>query len=267
MRKIRLTIEYDGTDYVGWQRQPNGPTVQEKVEAALGAVVGRKVDVISSGRTDAGVHARGMVAHFETDLDLPLTAFREGVNTHLPDDIAVVAAEEAPAGFHARYDALAKRYRYTILLGAIRSPIRKRYSWHVRRSLDVGAMRQAAAGFVGRHDFAAFRSAGCDAGTTVREIFSLGISRHGRLLHFDIVGDGFLRNMVRVIVGTLVEVGSGKRPPEAVTELLAGGCRDLSGVTAPPQGLCLMQVWYEGEPADWQGDAKACKSCQKSLDN
>jgi tRNA pseudouridine38-40 synthase len=266
MKKIKLTIEYEGTAYVGWQRQPNGLSVQEAVESALARIVGEPVTIISSGRTDAGVHARGMVAHFETNTDLPLSAFREGVNSHLPNDIAIVAAEPADADFHARYSALGKRYRYTVLIGDVRSPLAARTSWHIKRRLDVEAMRSAASLLVGKHDFAAFRSSGCDAQTTVRELFSIDIKKHGRLLHFDIIGSGFLRNMVRVIVGTLVEIGSGKRSPDEIAELLATGDRDLSGVTAPPQGLCLMQVWYDAEPGEWIASLKPCKSCEKSLD-
>ncbi len=267
MNKIKLTIEYDGTAYVGWQRQPNGTSVQTLVEQALAEICGQTVQIVSSGRTDAGVHARGMVAHFETDRELPVSAFREGVNSHLPADIAVVAAERVSADFHARYDALAKRYRYSICMGPVRSPIHSRFSWHIKKDLVLVRMKQAASLLVGKHDFAAFRSSGCDARTTVREIFAVEIKKHGRMLHIDIIGSGFLRNMVRVIAGTLVEVGAGKRGPDEVRELLSGGQRELSGVTAPPQGLCLMQVWYEGDLDAWQAEIKPCKSCQKSLDN
>ncbi len=266
MNKVKLTVEYDGTDYVGWQKQPNGTSVQEQVENALQQVCGEPVQVVSSGRTDAGVHARGMVAHFETHRDLPLSAFREGVNSHLPGDIAIKHAEYVAGDFHARYSALAKRYRYSFYLGQIRSPIHSRHSWHIKRSLDVEKIRQAASFFVGQHDFNAFRSSGCDAKTTVRELFAVEIKKHGKMLHLDIIGSGFLRNMVRIIVGTLIEVGSGKRQPEEIKDLLKGRQRDLSGVTAPPQGLCLMQVWYEGKFEDWQVDVKPCKSSQKSLD-
>lgn len=267
MNRIRLTIEYDGTAYAGWQRQPNGLSIQEVIEAALQHIVGHPVQVVSSGRTDAGVHARGMVAHFETDRELPMSAYREGANAQLPTDIAITDAVPVPPEFHARYSARAKRYRYTLHSGATRSPLAARFSWHLRSPLDIESMRVAAAGLIGCHDFAAFRSSGCVAKTTVREIFAIHLKRHGAQLHIDVIGSGFLRNMVRVIVGTLVEVGRGKRTAEDVRQLLASGDRDRAGVTAPPQGLCLMQVWYDGEPATWIADLKPCKSCQKTLDN
>jgi len=267
MNRIRLTIEYDGTNYVGWQRQPNGLSIQEVVESALQQVVGHTVQVVSSGRTDAGVHARGMVAHFDTNFDLPMTAYREGVNAHLPVDIAITDAVVVSPEFHARYSALAKRYRYTLNIGATRSPLAARYSWHLRSPLDLESMRVAAAYLVGHHDFAAFRSSGCVAKSTVRDIFSIQIKTHGRMQYIDVIGSGFLRNMVRVIVGTLVEVGRGKRMTDEVQQLLVTCDRDRAGATAPPQGLCLMQVWYDGEPAQWRADLKPCKSCQKTLDN
>jgi tRNA pseudouridine38-40 synthase len=244
MKRIRLTLEYDGTDYVGWQIQPNGPSVQEAVEGALSQVLGEPVRLISSGRTDAGVHARGLVAHFDTGRNLPLSAFREGVNRHLPSQIAVREAAEAPPDFHARFGARGKWYRYAIYRGEVRSPWFARTSWHLRAPLDPAAMDEAARFFVGQHDFAAFRSSGCDAQTTVREIFSVDLSRQEDLVLVDVKGEGFLRNMVRVMVGTLVEVGLGKRPAADVGRLLLEGRRESAGKTAPPQGLCLMQVWY-----------------------
>ncbi len=244
MRTIKLTLEYDGTDYAGWQVQPNGVAVQEIVENALARILGQPVRLVSSGRTDAGVHARGMVAHFLTDQNLPLAAFREGVNRHLPRDIAVREAAEAPVGFHARFSAREKWYRYTLHLAAVRSPLTDRISWHLRGPLDEQAMRRAAADFVGRHDFSAFRTTGCEARTAEREIFSVTFGRQEELLMIDIRGGGFLKNMVRIMVGTLVEVGLGKRAVTDVAELLTAGKGLRAGRTAPPQGLCLMQVWY-----------------------
>jgi len=266
MRTIKLTIEYDGTNYCGWQIQPNGPTIQQAVETALSAITGETVQVVSSGRTDSGVHARGMVAHFQTLKNLPLTAFREGVNSKLPADIAVVEAEEVAAAFHARYSALAKKYRYSICLGQVRSPLSIRHAWQFNKALDIEAMRLASSSLVGKHDFAAFRSSGCDAKTTVREIYHIGIKKHGTMLHIDIIGSGFLRNMVRVITGTLVEIGTGSRSADEMENLLQSGDRDLTGVTAPPQGLSLIKVWYEGDQKAWISREKRCNSCQKSLD-
>lgn len=244
MKTIRLTIEYDGTDFAGWQLQPNGTTVQEMVEAALARVLGEPVRVHSSGRTDAGVHARGMVAHFRTERELPLTAYCEGVNGLLPRSVAVVAAEQAPEGFHARFDACGKWYRYTLCNRRIRSPLVDRYAWHVRTPLDVEAMRSAAAAFVGEHDFAAFRTTGCAATSTRREVYSVELAQERELLHIDVRGSGFLKNMVRIMAGTLVEIGAGRRRVSDVSRLLGAPERAGAGQTAPARGLCLMEVWY-----------------------
>jgi tRNA pseudouridine38-40 synthase len=244
MKTVKLTIEYVGTRYAGWQVQENGISVQQEMEDALARVLGEKVRLISSGRTDAGVHARGMVAHFRTEGDLPLSAFREGVNRYLPRDIAVQKAEIAPPDFHARFRAKGKWYRYSIFQAEVPSPLAWPFSWHIRSPLDVETMSGAAEGFVGRHNFAGFRSSSCDAQTTIREIFSISIHREERMVIIDVRGDGFLRNMVRRMVGTLVEIGLGKKPPDEIERLLSQGKDRSSGLTAPPLGLCLMEVWY-----------------------
>lgn len=250
MRTIKLTIEYDGSDYVGWQRQPNGLSLQQVVEEALQQLLGSAVSLVSSGRTDAGVHALGMVAHFHTERDLPLQAFRDGVNRFLPATVAVQRAEEVSDDFHARFDAQGKWYRYSIYPAPVRSPLEARRAWWLRSPLNSAAMRQAAAAFVGRHDFAAFRTSGCAAKTTVREIFSVEMQMQGRLLLVDVRGSGFLRNMVRMMVGTLVEIGQGKRPVEDVAALLDGRNAGGPAHTAPAHGLCLMEVWYGVEKAN-----------------
>ncbi|SHI59568.1 tRNA pseudouridine38-40 synthase [Malonomonas rubra DSM 5091] len=244
MARIKLTIEYDGTDYVGWQVQPNGVSVQQQVESALQQLLGSPVRVHSSGRTDAGVHALGMVCHLDTQRDLPLSAWRDGLNRFLPIAIAVRQAEFAADDFHARYSAKGKRYRYTLLRDDVRSPLQRRTSWQVRQSLDLQLMTLAAQTFVGVHDFAAFRTSGCAAETTQREVFAVEMIEEGRLLHIDISGSGFLKNMVRMMVGTLVEVGRGKRPPEDVAKLLKNDRQIKPALTAPAQGLCLLEVWY-----------------------
>jgi tRNA pseudouridine38-40 synthase len=244
MKTIRLTIEYDGTAYVGWQIQANGLAVQQVVEEALTRLLGEPTRLISSGRTDAGVHALGMAAHFVAPRDLPLSAYREGLNRLLPADVAVREAAEVAADFHARFDAKGKWYRYSILHAPVRSPLAARTSWHLRGPLDEEAMREGAAALDGTHDFAAFRASGCDAATTVREIHAVELARQGNLLHIDVKGSGFLRNMVRIMVGTLVEIGQGKMSIAQLRELLRGGGREGAGKTAPPQGLCLMEVWY-----------------------
>lgn len=246
--KVRLVLEYDGTAYAGWQIQSNGLTVQAVVEQALTRLTGEFLRLHPSGRTDAGVHARGMVVHFTIARELPMAAFLHGLNRLLPMDISVREATRVGDDFHARYDSTGKWYRYTLQTGAMRSALQARTSWHVRGALDLEGMHRAAADFVGRHDFSAFRAAGCEARTTERDIYSLHISTFEELIHIDIKGKGFLRNMVRVMVGTLVEIGWGKRAIEDVAALLVNGRRELAGRTAPAQGLCLMEVWYGDLP-------------------
>jgi tRNA pseudouridine38-40 synthase len=244
MRTIRVTIEYDGTDYSGWQVQPNGVTVQQVIEDALERLLGERVKVRSSGRTDAGVHARGMVAAFATQRDIPLRAFVEGTNRYLPPDIAILDAVEAPRGFKPIGDAVAKHYRYTINTSQVRSPLHRYHAWHVREKLDLDAMKEAAPAFVGRHDFAAFRASNCVARTTVRRIDSVGITSEGGFVTIDVIGEGFLKNMVRVMAGTLVDIGRGRFTPEHIAWLLQNRDRKKAGVTAPACGLCLMRVFY-----------------------
>lgn len=244
MARIKLTIEYDGTDFVGWQVQPNGVSIQQRVELALEQLLEEKVRVHSSGRTDAGVHALGMVCHFDTGRELPLSAWREGVNRFLPVTIAVRQAEEVGDDFHARFSAKGKRYRYSLLRNEVRSPLQRRTSWQIRQKLDLESMREAARLFVGEHDFAAFRTSGCAAVTTQRKIFSVDLIEEGDLLHIDVSGTGFLKNMVRMMVGTLVEIGRGKRPVDDVEKLLDCSSEVGPALTAPAQGLCLMEVDY-----------------------
>lgn len=245
MPTIKLTIEYDGANYCGWQYQPNGVTIQEVIEGALARLTGAPVRVHSSGRTDAGVHAKGMVAVFTTFRNLPLRAFVHGLNTLLPPDIAIHRAEEAPPGFNPRSDAIGKQYRYTILNSPSRSPLLRNRAWHVRESLNLAVMQEAAHFFVGEHDFSAFRASGCAAKSTVRTITALEIAHHEEgVITLDVFGNGFLRNMIRIMTGTLVEIGQGRLNSFVVAELLTGGIRSHAGVTAPPQGLCLMEVFY-----------------------
>jgi|UniRef100_A0A7V6A5W4 tRNA pseudouridine38-40 synthase len=244
-RNIRLTLEYDGTCYHGWQRQKNALSIQEVIETALARITGEAVRLTGSGRTDAGVHALGQVANFATCSTVPLRAFRHGLNSLLPLDIAVLEAEEVPLTFHARYSALSKTYAYRLLNRPVRSPINRLHAWLLTASLDVAAMQQAATALRGEHDFSAFRAAGSRPGTAVRRVDeAVWRTRPEGWLTFTISANGFLRGMVRSLVGTLVEIGKGKYPPEYLGEIMEKRDRRLAGPTAPPQGLFLVKVEY-----------------------
>lgn len=247
LRNIRLLLEYDGTRYHGWQRQKNADTLQEVLETALGRLTGEEVRLIGSGRTDAGVHALGQVANFQTGSRIPLKAFHEGLNSILPWDIAILEAQEAPPQFHARKAARAKTYEYRILNRPTRSPVYHYYAWWLSVPLDLPAMALAAAALPGEHDFTAFRASGSDNLNPVRRVHEAGWrAQGGGRLNFAITANGFLRGMVRSLVGTLVEIGKGKCPPETLKELLSTGDRHRAGPTAPPQGLFLVEVSYGG---------------------
>ena len=245
-RTIRLTLEYDGSSYHGWQRQVNALTIQEVVENCLFRLTGREVRLHGSGRTDAGVHALGQVAHFLTEASLPLAAFREGLNSLLPRDIVILEAREAPADFHARYGAKAKTYEYRILNRPVRSPLCLQQCWWLAHPLDVSLMRAATTFILGDQDFAAFQASGSAVKTTTRTVLAASWEeRPGGWRHFRITASGFLRGMVRALVGTLVEVGWGKRPPADLSRLLAARDRRLAGPSAPAAGLYLVEVIYE----------------------
>jgi tRNA pseudouridine38-40 synthase len=243
-RVLRLVIEYDGTAFAGWQRQSGQRTVQACLEEAFQAMVGAPVRVTGAGRTDAGVHAEGQVVSARVAARIPCGGFLRGLNSHLPPDIAVRELCDAPATFDARRSARGKVYRYRIWNHLVRSPQRARWSWHCRAPLDTHAMREGAARFVGTHDFRAFRAADCERKTTVRDIRSFEVVRDGALLTLDVEGTAFLKNMVRIMVGTLVAVGRGELAADAVTALLAGGDRTQAGTTAPAHGLTLVRVIY-----------------------
>jgi tRNA pseudouridine38-40 synthase len=249
VRHIRLVVEYDGTDLCGWQRQDNGPTVQGHLEAALAKLLTHDATVTGASRTDAGVHATGQVASFWTERPIPLLGVRRGLNSLLPDAIAVTDAAEAPEDFHPRFSATGKHYRYLVLTRADRSPRLRDRAWHHPAPLDRAAMRAAAAALIGEHDFAAFRAAGCTAIHTVRRIDQIDLGDHpgdSQVLAIDVRGNAFLRNMVRIVVGTLIEVGTGKRPIGQVAEILAARDRTRAGITAPAGGLELVSVRYDG---------------------
>ena len=244
MRTIKLIIQYDGTNYCGWQEQNNGPTVQETVELALARILGRRVRVQAAGRTDAGVHALAMPAVFKTDTSIPLKAFVDGVNCHLPKDIAVQDAVEVPHDFRVIGGALHKTYRYSIYNAPVRAPLHHHTAWYVRGGLDLEAMCAAAVLFEGEHDFASFRGQNFTAVTTRRRIDGVVIDRQGPLITIEVTGGGFLKNMVRIMAGTLVDIGRGRFEPDHISTLVQQPVRKHAEVTAPPQGLCLVNVVY-----------------------
>ncbi|HZX93182.1 MAG TPA: tRNA pseudouridine(38-40) synthase TruA [Myxococcales bacterium] len=244
MSFLKLTLEYDGARFVGWQVQPNGRSVQQELEKAVAKLCGEEVRVTGAGRTDAGVHARGQVASLRVGKELPLKAWTAGLNALLPEDMACVRAEVVPEGFDARRWARGKKYIYYILQTQVRSPLRRGRAWEIRRPLDVEAMRAAAPWLVGAHDFSALRAADCPARTTVREIRELQILRDGARVEIAVQATAFLKHMVRNIVGTLVEVGHGRRSPDSIAALLEGRDRKRAGPTAPAHGLVLEEVYY-----------------------
>jgi tRNA pseudouridine38-40 synthase len=245
---FKVTLAYDGTGFVGWQRQAKGTSIQGLLEDALKALDDRDVVVSGAGRTDAGVHALGQVASFTVKRLIAADVLVRAVNARLPATVRVLAAEEVPASFHARFDAARKLYRYRIWNAEVLSPFERPSVWHVPGQLDLAAMREAALAVEGRHDFSAFQGAGSVTKSADREVFSSRIETAGTVVSYEIAGDGFLRHMVRNIAGSLVEVGRGRRPVEWMRSVLASRDRAQAGPTAPPQGLTLVSVEYRGTP-------------------
>ena len=261
MRTLKLTLSYDGTRLVEWQRQAEGESVQGVLEDALARFEGAPVTVHGAGRTDAGVHALGQVASVEVSFAHDAATLTRALNAQLPGDVRVLSVDEAAPGFHARFSARSKRYRYCIRNGAVASPFERAYVWHVPQPLDVDAMQQAASRLLGRHDFSTFRSTGTDVPDAVRTLHTSDVALStatttpsasrcsvgdgGSLLTYEVSGDGFLRHMVRAIVGTLVEVGRGWRDPAQMDALLQARDRARAGATAPPHGLFLVRVDYD----------------------
>jgi tRNA pseudouridine38-40 synthase len=246
MKNFKLTIEYDGTNYSGWQRQAHDPTVQAQIEGALALMTRSTVTVIGAGRTDAGVHALGQVANFRCDTRLDPEAFLRGLNSLLPADIVICDCRRVPDGFHARFDAKSKVYHYRILNRDTRAAVDRAYAWFIHRPLDLAAMRCATGVLVGRHDFKAFEGTGSPRAHTLRNVLAADwVQGEDQRLTFRIEADGFLRCMVRNIVGTLVAVGLGKLAPGNVQAIMDARDRKRAGATAPARGLFLMKVQYE----------------------
>lgn len=244
MKRILLTISYDGTAYHGWQVQPNGITVQETLQNALYRLLGERPAITGCSRTDAGVHAREFCCHLDCDEKFPESAFLKGLDAFLPPDISVKAAREVPPDFHARYNARGKTYAYYILNSERRDPFLSRYSWRIERGLDLERINCFCKQIIGTHDFEAFSSSGRTVEDTVRTVSECYTVREGDKVILKITADGFLYNMVRIIVGTALAVSDGKIEPQLTKEILASKKRALAGQTAPPQGLFLEKVWY-----------------------
>ena len=248
-RRFRLTVEYDGTAYSGWQRQINGPSVQQTLEEALMRLTGEEINVVGSSRTDAGVHALGLCAHFDSATRIPPEKLSFALNTMLPCDIRVRQSSLAPDGFHARYSACGKVYRYSFYNARHDRAVGRLYSAHVPLPLDEARMQREADALVGTHDFAAFAASGSVARSTVRTIHRAQVLRCGDEVTLTVLGDGFLYNMVRIIAGTLMEVGTGRRESGAIARALETGDRLMLGQTAPARGLTLLAALYEGDEA------------------
>jgi tRNA pseudouridine38-40 synthase len=241
---LKVTLEYDGTGYAGWQRQPDHPTVQAALEDALRQITRETVPVIAAGRTDAGVHALGQVASFRTAKAMPPPDWLRALNGVLPADISVLAVESVADDFHARYSARDKRYDYHILHRPARSALLAHRAWHLYGKLDLAAMREAAAALLGPHDFSSFQGHPTDTKNPVCHVMRLALVEEGEVLRLEAVADRFLKQMVRAIVGTLVEVGQGKRPAQAMKTVLEARDRRAAGYTAPAHGLYLVSVRY-----------------------
>lgn len=247
--RIALGLEYDGSRFQGWQTQPARNTVQDSVEAALAQIAGAPVPVVCAGRTDSGVHAREQVVHFDTGAERPDTAWVRGVNGLLPDSVAVLWARRVPPGFHARYSATSRTYRYVLISRAVRPALSARYAGWTHAALDVASMSEASRCLIGEHDFSAFRSSECQAKTPVRTVHEVSIQRSGDRIDFVLRANAFLHHMVRNIVGTLVHVGKGARSADWVRDVLQSRDRSLAAQTAGAEGLYLESVRYD---ASWE---------------
>lgn len=245
MKNIKLLIEYDGTNYAGWQNQENAITIQEKLEYALKEVTGEYIKLIGSGRTDAGVHALGQVANFITNASIPGDKYKYILNNVLPDDISIINSEEVDISFHSRYSAKKKRYKYVIHTRKMPSPIYRNYSYHYKRNLDLDKMKKASEYFIGTHDFSSFKGRKSVVKSNIRTIYEIKFQRVNDFIEITFKGDSFLKYMIRIIVGTLINVGIGKTTIDEIPYIINSKNRDKAGKTAPPQGLFLEKVYYK----------------------
>jgi len=244
VRNIKLIIEYDGTGYGGWQKQKNAHTIQQEIEDGIRKLTGEQVALIGSGRTDSGVHARGQVANFMTNSNLPPERFSYALNSVLPEDIRVLSSQEVDYKFHARYSAKGKRYRYSMIIHPHGTAIGRNYYYHLRHKLDIDAMKRATQYLIGTHDFKAFQASGSSVKDTIRRIDLAELTWEEPYLYFDIAGNGFLYNMVRIIVGTLILIGQNKIEYKMMDDIIKSKDRQMAGPTAPAHGLCLEEVYY-----------------------
>lgn len=244
MRNIKLTIEYDGKEYNGWQKQPNKLNIQGEIERAIQNITGKQVELIGSGRTDAGVHAFGQVANFKIDSDFPIEKMAIAINSQLKKSIRIKKTEEVSPEFHSRYNCHSKTYQYVIDNSEQGSAIYRCLSYHVPQELDVEKMQKAVTYFVGEHDFSSFKSSGTSSKSSVRIIYDANVEKDGERVKISLTGNGFLYNMVRIISGTLVEVGLNNIEPEDIPKIIEAKNRQMAGKTLPPQGLFLMEVEY-----------------------
>lgn len=245
MKNIRLTIEYDGKDFNGWQKQPNKLNIQGEIERAIEEITGEKVDLIASGRTDAGVHALAQMANFKTNSNLPVEKYPIALNTKLKKSIRIQKAEEVEEDFHSRYHCKQKTYRYVINNSEQGSSIYRNLEYFVPNKLNVEKMQEAVKYFEGEHDFKAFKASGTSSKSSVRIIYKAKIEKQGDRIIIELTGNGFLYNMVRIIAGTLVDVGLGKIGPDEIPEIIENGERSRAGKTLPPHGLYLVKVEYQ----------------------
>lgn len=250
MKRIRLTVAYDGTNYCGWQIQPNGITIQEVLENCLEDLTGKKTEIMGASRTDAGVHALGNIAVFDTDMRMPGEKFSFALNQRLPEDIRIQKSEEVPPDFHPRYRESEKTYVYRILNRQFPIPTQRLYAHFTYIPLDTARMREAGSYLIGEHDFKSFCGAGAQVKTTVRTIKEVSVSRKDDLITIKIRGNGFLYNMVRIIAGSLMEIGGGMYPPEHMKEILEARDRQEAGPTAPARGLTLAEIRYPDQTAE-----------------